>query len=125
MVLKDLSVLVCDDSMLVRKKMKEYLNSIEISNVIEACDGQQAVDMYKENKPSVVFMDIVMPEKTGIEAVTEILEFDKNAKVVMASSVGTQSYLNDAINAGAYDFIQKPICDEYVLKVLQKVSEED
>ena len=73
MALKDLSVLVCDDSMLVRKKMKEYLNSIEISNVIEACDGQQAIDMYKENKPSVVFMDIVMPEKTGIQAVAEIL----------------------------------------------------
>lgn len=124
MSLKDLSVLVCDDSMLVRKKMKEYLNSIEINNVFEACDGQQAIDMYKEKKPSVVFMDIVMPEKTGIEAVTEILEYDKKAKVVMASSVGTQSYLNDAISAGAYDFIQKPICDEYVLKVLQKVNEE-
>jgi len=124
MSLNELSVLICDDSMLVRKKIKDYLNQIGINNVFEASDGQQAIDIYKANKPSVALMDIIMPKKTGIEAVTEILEFDKNAKVVMASSVGSQSYLKDAIDAGAYDFLQKPIHEEHLLKLLQNIVKE-
>ena len=121
---EDLKILICDDSMLVRKKIKDYLNTIGVSDVFEACDGEQAVEMYKANKPNLVLMDIIMPKKTGIEAVTEILEFDKNAKVVMASSVGSQNYLKDAINAGAYDFIQKPIQNEHLLQLLNNLVKE-
>lgn len=124
MLLSEFSVLICDDSMLVRKKIKEYLNTIGVTAVFEACDGEQAVEMYKDNKPNVVLMDIIMPKKTGIEAVTEILKFDKNAKVVMASSVGSQNYLKDAINAGAYDFIQKPIQNEHLLRLLNNLVKE-
>lgn len=124
MLLSEFSVLICDDSMLVRKKIKDYLNTIGVSDVFEACDGEQAVEMYKANKPNLVLMDIIMPKKTGIEAVTEILEFDKNAKVVMASSVGSQNYLKDAINAGAYDFIQKPIQNEHLLQLLNNLVKE-
>ena len=104
-----ITVLICDDSAFARKKLKDYILSLGVNAVFEASDGEDAVNKYTENKPSVVFMDISMPKKNGIEAVTEILAFDKNAKVVMASSVGTQNHLKDAINAGAYEFLQKPI----------------
>ncbi|NCC86444.1 MAG: response regulator [Clostridia bacterium] len=124
MLLSEFSVLICDDSMLVRKKIKDYLNTIGVNDVFEACDGEQAIEMYKANKPKVVLMDIIMPKKTGIEAVTEILKFDKNAKVVMASSVGSQNYLKDAINAGAYDFIQKPIQNEHLFQLLKNLVKE-
>ena len=117
-------VLICDDSVFARKKLKDYILSIGVSEVLEAADGQEAVDKYKENKPTVVFMDIIMPKKSGIEAVAEILNFDRNAKVVMASSVGTQNHLKDAINAGAYEFLQKPIENNHVLKIIQNVMKE-
>ena len=76
---------------------------------------------YEANRPNLVFMDIVMPKKDGIEAVTEILKIDSNAKIVMASSVGTQSFLKDAIKAGAFDFLQKPFDPEQVKKLVNNV----
>lgn len=118
MKVSDLKILISDDSILVRKKLKDFLSSLGITNIYEAINGQEAVDSYKANKPDLVFMDIIMPVKTGIEALKEILSFDDCAKVVMASSVGTQEHLKEAIEAGAYDFMQKPIDNEQVLRFI-------
>jgi two-component system chemotaxis response regulator CheY len=111
-------VLVCDDSMLIRKKLKEVLKKCGCENIFEADNGQKAVDVYKESRPNLVFMDIIMPIKNGIEAVKEIIEFDKNAKVVMASSAGTKEHVKEAIKAGAFEFVQKPWEMEQINKIL-------
>lgn len=115
-------VMVCDDSIFVRKKMRDILALLGVSNVIEAEDGQQAVDKYKTENPTLVFMDIIMPEKDGVEALSEIMAFDSGARVVMASSVGTQKNLKDAITAGAYDFLQKPIETADIARIIKKAS---
>lgn len=122
---KTFKVLICDDSILMRKKLKDSLASLGSFDIIEAVNGQSAVDMYKENKPDLVFMDIVMPVKDGIEAVTEIKAFDKDAKVVMASSSGTKEHLRRAIKAGAYDFIQKPWEQEQIAKIVNNVIKKE
>lgn len=122
MNIKDMKVLVCDDSILSRKKLKDCIASFGCGEIYEAADGEEAVEKFKEYHPDIVFMDIVMPKKDGIGAVTEILEEDKNAKVVMASSVGTQSFLKDAIKAGAYDFLQKPLDPEQVKRIINNIS---
>jgi len=113
-----LKILVCDDSMLIRKKLKEVLKSCGYGNVSEAANGQEAIDIYKESNPDLVFMDIIMPFKNGIEAVKEIIEFDKDAKVVMASSAGTKEHVKEAIKAGAFEFVQKPWEKEQINKIL-------
>ncbi|MBU3160233.1 response regulator [Clostridium frigoris] len=113
-----LKILVCDDSMLIRKKLKEVLKSCGYTNILEASNGQEAVDSYKENNPDLVFMDIIMPFKNGIEAVKEIIEFDNDARVVMASSAGTKEHVKVAIKAGAFEFVQKPWEKEQINKIL-------
>lgn len=123
MTINDLKVLVCDDSILARKQLKNFLTSIGCSNIIEATNGTMAVEMYKSQKPNLVFLDIVMPEKNGIEATREIIEFDKKAYIVMASSVGTQTNLKEALKLGASDFIQKPLNTEQIQKVINTVLE--
>ncbi|MCD7741231.1 MAG: response regulator [Ruminococcus sp.] len=123
MKIEDMSVLVCDDSMFARKSLCMFLATLGIKNIYEAADGQQAIDQYSENNPDVVFMDIVMPVVTGIDALKKIKEINDGAKVIMASSVGTQSYLKDAIKAGATDFLQKPITNEQVQKTLENIAE--
>lgn len=120
-----IKVMVCDDSIFVRKKMRDILSLLGVNNVIEAENGQQAVDKYKDESPSLVFMDIIMPEKDGIEALSEIMAFDGDARVVMASSVGTQKNLKEAIIAGAYDFLQKPIETADIARIVKKASEHD
>ena len=118
----NLKGMVCDDSIFVRKKMRDILNLLGVSNVIEAENGQQAVDKYKSENPTLVFMDIIMPEKNGVEALSEIMAFDGGARVVMASSVGTQKNLKDAIVAGAYDFLQKPIETADIARIIKKAA---
>jgi len=115
---KSLKILICDDSMLMRKKLKDSLNLCGSFEYLEATDGQMAVDIYKEQNPDLVFMDIVMPVKDGIEAVLEIKAFDENAKVAMASSIGTKENLRKAIEAGAFEFIQKPWGQEHISKII-------
>ena len=124
MKISELKILICDDSILVRKKLTDILKKLGITAVHEAVDGVEAVELYREYKPDLVFMDIVMPIKTGLEALMEIREFDNDAKVVMASTIGTQSNLVTAIKAGAYEFLQKPVNDEDVLKVLNSLIRE-
>ena len=120
MPIDNLKILICDDSILARKQMKDIINSIGSPTILEASIGQQAIDMYKEHKPDLTFLDIVMPVKDGNAAITEIMEFDSNATIFVASSVGTQSELKKALTAGASDFIQKPIDKNQVINLINK-----
>ncbi|SEV90189.1 response regulator [[Clostridium] fimetarium] len=113
-------VLICDDSVFARRKLKDYLNSIGFQNVLEATDGEAAVEQYKENKPDIVFMDIVMPKKDGVEAVGDIIKINPDAKIIMTSSVGTQDYLKESIKAGACDFVQKPLENDKISSAIKK-----
>lgn len=116
-----IKLLVCDDSALTRRRMVNYLTSLGYTDVIEATNGIEAVERYKEHRPDGVFLDIIMPEKDGIEVVKELIEFDPNAKIIMASSVGTQGNLKTALSLGACDFIQKPVTEEALESVIERI----
>lgn len=119
-----LRVLICDDSILIRKKLRDTLKKCKCEEILEAENGNIAVELVKVHNPDLIFMDIVMPDKDGIEALKEIMEMNPNAKVVMASSVGTNDHLKKAIENGAYDFIQKPISLESITHLIEKVLKE-
>ena len=118
MTLETIKILICDDSILARKKLKDFLTSIGCTQILDAADGQMAVDTYKTEKPDIVFLDIVMPVMDGITAVKEIIAFDPTAHIIMTSSVGTQENLKEALKAGAKDFIQKPLDNNQIQHVL-------
>lgn len=109
MNLNDAKILISDDSILARKQLKDAILSYGTPTFIETSNGQGAIDKYKIEKPDLVFLDIVMPVKDGNAAIREIREFDPNAEIIIVSSVGTQTQLKAAIEAGAKDFIQKPL----------------
>ncbi|MCR5374022.1 MAG: response regulator [Lachnospiraceae bacterium] len=121
MVSQDLKFLISDDSILARKQLKDVLTSAGYSNFVEARDGKEAVTLYAKEKIDVVFLDIVMPQIDGIEAVKQIKAIDDNANIVMVSSVGTQGQIKAAIEAGAKDFIQKPFVSNQILTVLDNI----
>ena len=109
MLLKDAKILIGDDSILARKQLKDVLSSMGATRFIEAVNGKEAVEKYISEKPDIVFLDIIMPIKDGITAVKEIIAENAAAQIIIVSSVGTQQQLKSAIEAGAKDFIQKPI----------------
>jgi len=114
-------VLIVDDAPFMRDMIKDIFSSDEYEIVGEAIHGVEAVDKYKELKPDLVTMDIVMPFKSGIEATKEILAHDPNATIIMCSALGQESLVMEAIDAGAKDFIVKPFKADDVLGVVNKV----
>lgn len=123
MNINEITILICDDSILARKQIKDILSTLGTPTFAEATDGQCAVDQYKKVKPDLVFLDIVMPKKDGNAAIQEIMEFDPDATIIIASSVGTQSQLKSAIEAGARDFVQKPLDKNQVLTIVNNFLE--
>ena len=114
-------ILIGDDSILARKQLKDTI-SLYISDpvFIEASNGKEAVTKYEEEKPDLTFLDIVMPVRDGILATLEITKFDKEAKIIIVSSIGTQKQLTAAVQAGAIDFVQKPVKDDLIQHLLVK-----
>lgn len=121
MDLESLKILICDDSILTRNRVRDIVQSLGYTSILEAKDGQEAVDLYKQERPAIVFLDIVMPVKDGIATLIEIREFDKNAKVVMISSAGSQQNLTKAIREGAIDFIPKIMETEGIRTVMERL----
>ena len=118
---KDKTILICDDSITSRRKLVQAIALKGDFTIIEAADGQKAVDLYKANRPDLVFMDIIMPVKDGIEATKEIRAFDEKAQIIILSSVGTKENLKKALTNGATDFIQKPWEDASIQSILAKL----
>lgn len=113
-------ILICDDAAFMRRMLREIL--VQGGNEIcgEASNGEEAVSMYKTLKPDMVTLDITMPNKDGIEALKEIMAYDSNAKIVMCSAMGQQSFVLEAIKSGAKDFIVKPFDRARVLRTVDK-----
>ncbi len=114
-------VLVVDDAIFMRNMLKDIFNDDQFEVVGEAANGVEAVEKYKELKPDLTTMDIVMPFKSGIEATKEILALDKDALVIMCSALGQESLVMEAIEVGAADFVVKPFKPDDVHRVVQKV----
>lgn len=117
--MENVKILICDDSILARKQLKDIIVEHGYQDFLEASNGQEAIDLYKEHKPELVFVDIVMPIKDGVQAIHEIREFDPEANIIVVSSVGTQTQLRNAIMEGARDFVQKPYTNSGIADILK------
>ena len=118
-------VLVADDASFMRQMIREIVESEGFEVCGEASDGVEAVDEFKRLQPDVVTMDIVMPRKSGIDAVRGIVAIDPGACVVMCSALGQETLVSEAIQAGAKDFIVKPFKPDAVIETLKRVLEKE
>ena len=118
-------VLIVDDALFMRNMLRNILSESGFDIVGEAQNGNEAIEMYQQLKPDLVTMDIVMPEKNGIEALKEIMAADGAARIVICSALGQESLIMEALEAGARDFIVKPFKPPKVIEVAQKVLSSD
>lgn len=117
-----LRVMVVDDALFMRNMLKDIFVRAGYDVVAEAENGEIALELYKEIRPDLVTMDIVMPKKSGIEALQEIMAMDSGACVVMVSALGQDSLVLEAVESGAKDFIVKPFKEEKVLEIVNRVT---
>ena len=118
-------VLIADDASFMRQMIREIIEPEGYEVVGEATNGVEAVEKYQELHPDVVTMDIVMPKRSGIDAVKGILAQDGAARIIMCSALGQETLVMEALQAGAKDFIVKPFKPDSVLATLKKTLEKD
>lgn len=114
-------ILLVDDAAFMRMMLKNTLSQAGYTDLVEAEDGVKAVEVYTAEKPDLVFMDITMPNKDGLETLKEIKAMDPGATVVMCSAMGQETMVMDSIKSGAKDFIVKPFKPERVLSTVKKI----
>jgi two-component system chemotaxis response regulator CheY len=111
-------VLIVDDSMFIAKQLGQVFTSEGFEVVATAADGSQGVEKYKELYPNIdlVTMDITMPVMDGVTALEKILEFDKEATVIMVSALGKEDVVKKSLLLGAKSYIVKPLDRKKVLE---------
>jgi CheY-like chemotaxis protein len=113
------TVLLCDDSRALRMLAAGQLEEAGFQVVGEAGNGLEAVAQYAALKPDLVLLDLVMPECDGRQALTRILADDPKARVVILSSLGAQSDIEQCLRLGARSYLQKPIDPDAMERVLR------
>lgn len=115
-------IMIVDDAIFMRMKLKDILEKNGYEVVAEAQNGADAIEKYKAERPDIVTMDITMPEMNGIDALKGIKKIDGAARVIMCSAMGQQAMVMEAIQAGALDFIVKPFETDRVIDSIVKAS---
>ena len=114
------TILIVDDAQFIRMRVSKVLTHHGHA-VIEAEDGDQAVQAYRASQPDAVVMDITMPVKDGIAALSEIRQYDAQARVIMLTALGQQGMVLQALRAGAKDYLLKPFDPDGLIRALDKV----
>jgi two-component system chemotaxis response regulator CheY len=113
-------LLVADDALIMRAIIKDIAARAGWQVVGEAATGAECVDRYRELRPDLVTLDIVMPVMDGVEALRTLRQEDPAARVVMVSAVDQKAKLMECIQLGAIDFVAKPFDRERLKSLLQK-----
>ena len=119
-------VLVADDQSMVRAGFRMLLSGEEdIEVVAEARDGLEAVDKAARFEPTVVLMDIRMPELDGLHATRQILAADPTARILVLTTFGLDEYVFEALSAGASGFVLKDDPPEQLIAAVRTVAAGD
>ena len=112
------TILLCDDSRAMRMVTAHHLSAQGYNVIGEAGNGIEAFQQYQSLKPDIVLLDLVMPEKDGKEALQDILQYDKNARIIILSSLGSESDIEECLKTGAKSYMQKPVEPETINRII-------
>ena len=116
-------VLIVDDHPVVRAGLRKVLESEPDLEVVgEAADARNAVFQTRATKPDVILMDVVMPGKTGIEAIPDVLHDAPEAKILILSMQDDPRYVREAFDAGASGYVLKEAVDTDVVAAIRDVA---
>lgn len=102
------TVMTVDDSAAILTIIAAYLEDSEFEVIASERDGRRAVERFRDARPEIVLLDLIMPGQSGMETLEQILSVDPDACVVMVSSLGTEDAVHECLSTGARSFLQKP-----------------
>lgn len=118
-----ITLLIADDHPMVRTGLRSMLSDSRIHIVGEASNGREALEMVMKLKPSVVLMDIRMPDMDGIQALEAIMAEKLNTRVIMVTTYRSTAYLLRSLSAGAAGFVLKDISREELLAAVYSIAQ--
>lgn len=116
------NILIIDDDAQLRQLLGDRLEANGY-RVVHATNGREGVERALELNPDAVLLDLEMPEKNGMEALSEIREFNHDLPIIILTAHGTLSRAVEAMKRGAYDFLPKPCEQDHLLLVIRKALE--
>jgi two-component system, chemotaxis family, chemotaxis protein CheY len=119
-----LRVMIVDDALFMRNVLKDIFVRAGFEVVAEADNGEDALPLYRQAAPQLVTMDIIMPRRSGLDALRDIIAADPAARVIVVSALGQDALVLEAVEAGARDFIVKPFKENKVLEAVHRVMEQ-
>lgn len=119
-----MKILVVDDSRLARASIIKVLKEAfgELDEIVQGTNGEEAVSLYKEQSPQIVFLDLTMPVMDGFEALRQIKAIDSNAHVVVVSADIQNKAVSQVMSDGAMMHVQKPITSEKMAEIIKTVN---
>jgi len=113
-------VLICDDSIVMRKMINDILSRNGFNVVGQAKNGVEAVELYAKLQPDLVTMDIIMPGEPGVEIVKKIVTMDSKARIMMVTGLSQKNLVLQAMENGAREFVVKPFDEAALLEAAAK-----
>jgi YesN/AraC family two-component response regulator len=120
----NIKVMVVDDDTHVRNYMTILVRNIVSRTVLQAENGDAAVEMFNDHRPDLVLLDVNMPKMNGLQALEKIREIEPNAVVVMITSLATRKIVEDAADFGACHFIRKDTPKDEITEIVKEIIEE-
>lgn len=114
-------IMTVDDSEFERKLIIQLLERNDYKDVVEADSGEKAILVYKKEKPDLVLMDYRLPKMDGLECLKELKKINPSVKVIMLTIVIRKDAVDEAVRAGAKDYLVKPITEKNLMSAVKKV----
>ncbi|MCH8085890.1 MAG: response regulator transcription factor [Nitrosopumilus sp.] len=118
------NVMIADDSEQVRLTLRDMIEAGKHKVVAEAVDGFDTLEKFESAKPDVLFLDVAMPKKDGMETLIELMKSNPKPKVIMVTAHDDMDLIQNCISVGALAYITKPFDTDDILNAISFAFEE-
>ena len=114
-------ILIVDDARFARRIETKALQDAGFEHIVEAKTAKEALQIFEEQAPELTLLDITLPDNSDLTLLRTMIKIRPEAKIVMNSAIGQELIIQDALNAGARDFIRKPFKEKEFIEKIVKV----
>ena len=119
-----MKMLIVDDSTVMQRKIQRSITLEQITDFLTASNGLEAIEVFKQELPEMVTMDLTMPEMDGVECVKHLVEIKPDVLILVISSLSDKATTIQAMKNGAKGFLTKPFDDEQINNALEELLDE-
>jgi len=116
------SIMVVEDREPIAEVLRDMLMANGFSVVALATTGKEAVEMFTRERPGIVIMDLLLPDMSGLEVTTRLIEIDPSVKVIAITALSRDGLIEDALNAGCVRFMTKPFRIKELVGTIREIS---